>query len=72
MPSTTDARETAGLKGAHYARNNWQGCDTAAAHWLHSGEESAVICVTVLGSMTAESAFVRAYQAERAKGRRGP
>jgi hypothetical protein len=72
MSSILDARERATLKGAHYARNNWIGCDTAAAHWLHSGEESAVICVAVLGAMTAESAFVRGYQAERAKGRRGP
>lgn len=67
MPNITDARETATIKGAHYARNNWSGCDTAAAHWLHSGEESAVTCVAVLGAMTAESAFVRGFQAERAR-----
>lgn len=72
MSSILDARERAALKGAHYARNNWSGCDTAAAHWLNSGEESAAICVTVLGAMTAESAFNRGFQAERSAGRRGP
>jgi len=66
------ASVTAALKGAHYARNNWSGCDSAAAHWLHSGDDSAADCVAKLGALAAESAFNRGFQAERVKGRRGP
>lgn len=68
----TEARDIATSKGAHYARNNWSGCDAAAAHWLNSGEESAAACVAKLGALTAEAAFNRGFQAERAKGRKGP
>jgi hypothetical protein len=68
----TKARDIATSKGAHYARDSWSGCDSAAAHWLNSGEESAAECVTKLGALTAEAAFNRGFQAERAKGRRGP
>lgn len=67
-----DASVTAALKGAHYARDSWSGCDSAAAHWLNSGEESAAGCVAKLGALTAEAAFNRGFRAERAKGRKGP
>jgi hypothetical protein len=73
MPlSTSDAADSAHIKGAHFARNGWSDCDSAAAHWLSSGEESAAACVAVLGAAAAEAAFVRGYRAERSKPRRGP